>query len=94
VLGVFPSGNGKLHFAHPSTQQQLLVWRDRPKAVLVIKKLGDELLQEFNSVSAQATFYSVSAYCVRLCEKHNAEQYCHFLVAEMTAGMKQRCRHI
>ncbi|BDA47453.1 NAD kinase 2, chloroplastic [Coccomyxa sp. Obi] len=34
--------SGCLSFAHPSTQQQLLVWRERPKCVLVLKKLGDE----------------------------------------------------
>ncbi|GIL75893.1 hypothetical protein Vretimale_5571 [Volvox reticuliferus] len=44
------TGTGKLHFAYPSTQQHLLVWRHRPKSVMVIMKLGDELLQPFLEV--------------------------------------------
>eukprot|EP00877_Chromochloris_zofingiensis_P011729 jgi/Chrzof1/680/Cz01g24260.t1 len=44
------TGTGKFHFAHPSTQQHLLVWRDRPKVVLVIKKLGKALTDEFFQV--------------------------------------------
>ncbi|GAX83042.1 hypothetical protein CEUSTIGMA_g10468.t1 [Chlamydomonas eustigma] len=44
------TGKGKLAFAYPSTQQHLLVWRNQPKSVMVIKKLGDELLEEFVKV--------------------------------------------
>eukprot|EP00882_Tetradesmus_deserticola_P012003 GHRQ01012704.1.p1 GENE.GHRQ01012704.1~~GHRQ01012704.1.p1 ORF type:complete len:333 (+),score=59.40 GHRQ01012704.1:158-1156(+) len=44
------TGTGTFRFSHPSTQQHLLVWRDRPKVVMVIKKLGNELLPEFLEV--------------------------------------------
>jgi hypothetical protein len=44
------AGTGTFRFSHPSTQQHLLVWRDRPKVVMVIKKLGRELLPEFLEV--------------------------------------------
>ncbi|KAF6262505.1 ATP-NAD kinase-like domain-containing protein [Scenedesmus sp. NREL 46B-D3] len=44
------TGTGTFRFSHPSTQQHLLVWRDRPKVVMVIKKLGSELLPEFLEV--------------------------------------------
>lgn len=39
--------SGCLSFGHPSSQQLLLVWNDRPKSVMVLKKLDDELLGEF-----------------------------------------------
>ncbi len=45
-----PAGTGKFKFSHPSTQQHLLVWRDRPKVIMVIKKLGRELQQQFMQV--------------------------------------------
>jgi hypothetical protein len=45
-----PPGSGRFHFSHPSTQQHLLVWRERPKVVMVIKKLGRELTDEFLQV--------------------------------------------
>uniref|UniRef100_A0A061QYZ8 NAD+ kinase n=1 Tax=Tetraselmis sp. GSL018 TaxID=582737 RepID=A0A061QYZ8_9CHLO len=41
----------KFKLAHPSTQQQLLVWKDTPKTVLVLKKLGDELLPHLARVA-------------------------------------------
>ncbi|GBF92618.1 ATP-NAD kinase [Raphidocelis subcapitata] len=44
------TGNGRITFAHPTTQQQLLVWRDRPRTVMVIKKLGRELNAQFFEV--------------------------------------------
>jgi NAD+ kinase len=44
------AGTGRFCFAHPSTQQHLLVWRDRPKVVMVIKKLGSELTDAFLQV--------------------------------------------
>lgn len=50
-----PTGTGRFHFAHPSTQQHLLVWRDRPKVVMVIKKLGRELTEEFLEVVSYLT---------------------------------------
>eukprot|EP00879_Flechtneria_rotunda_P007391 GHRR01007753.1.p1 GENE.GHRR01007753.1~~GHRR01007753.1.p1 ORF type:complete len:584 (+),score=189.94 GHRR01007753.1:471-2222(+) len=49
------TGTGRFQFAHPSTQQHLLVWRDRPKVVMVIKKLGRELTQEFMEVVSYLT---------------------------------------
>ncbi|PRW57924.1 ATP-NAD kinase isoform B [Chlorella sorokiniana] len=45
---VQPSGN--LQFECPSSQQQLLVWKTRPRQVMVLKKLGSELLEEFLEV--------------------------------------------
>lgn len=35
---------------HPSTQQQLLVWRSRPRSVLVLKRLGEDSREEFAAV--------------------------------------------
>ncbi|RDX71594.1 NAD kinase 2, chloroplastic, partial [Mucuna pruriens] len=35
-----------LAFTHPSTQQQMLMWKSMPKNVLLLKKLGDELMEE------------------------------------------------
>ncbi|XP_071723368.1 NAD kinase 2, chloroplastic-like [Rutidosis leptorrhynchoides] len=35
-----------LAFTHPSTQQQMLMWKSTPKTVLLLKKLGQELLEE------------------------------------------------
>jgi hypothetical protein len=49
------AGTGTFRFSHPSTQQHLLVWRDRPKVVMVIKKLGRELLPEFLEVRQRTT---------------------------------------
>lgn len=40
-----------LAFSHPSTQQQLLMWRTRPKTVLLLKKLGKELMEEAMEVA-------------------------------------------
>lgn len=45
---VTPDAN--LKFEHPSSQQHLLVWKTRPKCVMVLKKLGDELMNEYISV--------------------------------------------
>ena len=39
-----------LAFTHPSTQQQMLMWKSRPKTVLLLKKLGQELLEEAKEV--------------------------------------------
>eukprot|EP00798_Chlamydomonas_sp_ICE-L_P002787 gene2787-12662_t len=44
------TGTGKLTFAYPSTQQHLLVWKERPRSVMVLKKLGEELVDEFLEV--------------------------------------------
>ncbi|KAJ6997937.1 NAD kinase 2 [Populus alba x Populus x berolinensis] len=35
-----------LAFTHPSTQQQMLMWKTTPKTVLLLKKLGKELMEE------------------------------------------------
>ncbi|GJX36565.1 ATP-NAD kinase-like domain-containing protein [Tanacetum coccineum] len=35
-----------LAFTHPSTQQQMLMWKSSPKTVLLLKKLGQELLEQ------------------------------------------------
>ncbi len=47
------TGSGRITFAHPTTQQQLLVWRDRPRTVMVIKKLGKELNSQFFEVGGR-----------------------------------------
>ncbi|PWA49017.1 ATP-NAD kinase-like domain-containing protein [Artemisia annua] len=35
-----------LAFTHPSTQQQMLMWKSSPKTVLLLKKLGLELMEQ------------------------------------------------
>lgn len=40
-----------LAFTHPSTQQQMLMWKSTPKTVLLLKKLGQELMEEAKEVS-------------------------------------------
>eukprot|EP00253_Pinus_taeda_P017070 PITA_17070 len=39
-----------LAFTHPSTQQQMLMWKTPPKTVLLLKKLGQELMEEAKQV--------------------------------------------
>lgn len=39
-----------LAFTHPSTQQQMLMWKSTPKTVLLLKKLGPELMEEAKEV--------------------------------------------
>lgn len=46
----FCAANGSLQFDHPVSQQQLLVWRSRPRCVMVLKKLGTDLLSDFMDV--------------------------------------------
>eukprot|EP00850_Spirogloea_muscicola_P012876 SM000085S23226 [mRNA] locus=s85:188497:194050:+ [translate_table: standard] len=41
-----------LAFTHPSTQQQMLMWKTPPKTVLLLKKLGSELLEEAQAVAS------------------------------------------
>ncbi|XP_027941402.1 NAD kinase 2, chloroplastic-like [Vigna unguiculata] len=41
-----------LAFSHPSTQQQMLMWKSTPKNVLLLKKLGDELMEEAKMVAS------------------------------------------
>lgn len=41
-----------LAFTHPSTQQQMLMWKTAPKTVLLLKKLGNELMQVAQQVAS------------------------------------------
>ncbi|KAG9456865.1 hypothetical protein H6P81_001373 [Aristolochia fimbriata] len=41
-----------LAFTHPSTQQQMLMWKSSPKTVLLLKKLGPELMEEAKEVAS------------------------------------------
>eukprot|EP00250_Pteridium_aquilinum_P034269 c7334_g1_i1 orf=86-2794(+) len=41
-----------LAFTHPSTQQQMLMWKTAPKTVLLLKKLGNELMQAAQEVAS------------------------------------------
>ncbi|QHO47363.1 NAD kinase 2 [Arachis hypogaea] len=41
-----------LAFSHPSTQQQMLMWKSMPKTVLLLKKLGEELMEEAKDVAS------------------------------------------
>ncbi|KAJ1378074.1 Protein-tyrosine phosphatase-like [Sesbania bispinosa] len=41
-----------LAFSHPSTQQQMLMWKSTPKNVLLLKKLGEELMEEAKMVAS------------------------------------------
>lgn len=41
-----------LAFTHPSTQQQMLMWKTAPKTVLLLKKLGNELMDQAQVVAS------------------------------------------
>ncbi|XP_074558223.1 putative NAD kinase 2, chloroplastic isoform X2 [Curcuma longa] len=41
-----------LAFTHPSTQQQMLMWKSPPKTVLLLKKLGKALMEEAKEVAS------------------------------------------
>ncbi|XP_022870357.1 NAD kinase 2, chloroplastic isoform X1 [Olea europaea var. sylvestris] len=41
-----------LAFTHPSTQQQMLLWKSTPKTALLLKKLGQELMEEAKEVAS------------------------------------------
>lgn len=41
-----------LAFTHPSTQQQMLMWKTAPKTVFLLKKLGNELMQAAQEVAS------------------------------------------
>lgn len=43
--------NRELKISHPSTQQLILVWRQQPRRVFIIKKIGNGLLPELIEVS-------------------------------------------
>lgn len=56
-----------LAFTHPSTQQQMLLWKSTPKTVLLLKKLGQELMEEAKEVFALSyIFFLDNGYS---CEK-------------------------
>nr|BCT08364.1 NAD kinase [Flaveria bidentis] len=40
-----------LAFTHPSTQQQMLMWKSSPKTVLLLKKLGEELMEHAKEIA-------------------------------------------
>lgn len=42
--------NGSLAFSCTSAQQNLLVWKSPPKCAMVLKKIGDELMDELEEV--------------------------------------------
>lgn len=42
--------SGNLHFAYPSTHQHMLVWRQKPQSVMVLKKLGDVLCEQMEAL--------------------------------------------
>ncbi|RZC18196.1 NAD kinase 2, chloroplastic isoform C [Glycine soja] len=41
-----------LAFTHPSTQQQMLMWKTTPKTVLLLKKPGEHLMEEAREVAS------------------------------------------
>ncbi|KEH35345.1 NAD/NADH kinase family protein [Medicago truncatula] len=41
-----------LAFTHPSTQQQMLMWKSTPKTVLLLKKPGEHLMEEAKEVAS------------------------------------------
>ncbi|TKY74229.1 NAD kinase 2 [Spatholobus suberectus] len=41
-----------LAFTHPSTQQQMLMWKSKPKTVLLLKKPGEQLMEEAREVAS------------------------------------------
>ncbi|XP_051123449.1 NAD kinase 2, chloroplastic-like isoform X2 [Andrographis paniculata] len=46
-----------LAFSHPSTQQQLLLWKTTPRTVLLLKKLGEEVMEEAKQVASFLYFH-------------------------------------
>lgn len=45
-----------LAFTHPSTQQQMLMWKTTPKTVLLLKKPGEHLMEEAREVIFSFSF--------------------------------------
>ncbi|KAJ1382563.1 Protein-tyrosine phosphatase-like [Sesbania bispinosa] len=41
-----------LAFTHPSTQQQMLMWKSTPKTALLLKKPGEQLMEEAKEVAS------------------------------------------
>lgn len=79
-----------LAFTHPSTQQQMLMWKTPPKTVMLLKKLGDDLMKETEEVSARPSRSLLGVevsrvplcYCVRS-NPHDADS-CLALTASTT----------
>jgi len=42
--------NSELSFAHPSSQQQMIMWKERPRTIMVVKRLGRELVEHARTV--------------------------------------------
>ena len=81
------TGSGSITFAHPTTQQQLLVWRDRPRTVMVIKKLGRELNKQFYEVRVY-----VRVMCCVCCAQEEEEFVCCVLCAAAAAAAAAAAR--
>jgi len=47
--------NGNLYFEGTSSHQHVLMWKTRPSCVMVLKKMGSDLMQEFYSVVLHLT---------------------------------------
>lgn len=63
-----------LAFTHPSTQQQMLMWKTPPKTVMLLKKLGEDLMKETEEVGPPRTaapqpnwLARMQCVCVQLC---------------------------
>ena len=68
---------------HPSTQQQLLVWRSRPRSVLVLKRLGEESRAEFAAV---VDYLGREQGMLVLVEPHELEKTAETLLAREEGG--------
>lgn len=68
---------------HPSTQQQLLVWRSRPRSVLVLKRLGEESRAEFAAV---VDYLGREQGMLVLVEPHELERTAEALLAREEEG--------
>lgn len=55
-----------LAFTHPSTQQQMLLWKTTPKTVLLLKKLGEELMEEAKEVTLKTLFFPNTNVCISM----------------------------
>ncbi|CAI9778071.1 unnamed protein product [Fraxinus pennsylvanica] len=53
-----------LAFTHPSTQQQMLLWKSTPKTALLLKKLGQELMEEAKELLENETRTRLDYHCV------------------------------
>ncbi|RDY00222.1 NAD kinase 2, chloroplastic [Mucuna pruriens] len=71
-----------LAFTHPSTQQQMLMWKSTPKTVLLLKKPGEHLMEEAREV-ASFLYYQ---------EKMNVfvEPYVHDIFARIPGDLHEK----